>query len=267
MLFHYQLKQVFDCALPVGEDRKKVSWFCLTDSFFHIDLGEEKLYESSPESIDRYKLSSPYNDYYYIRFLEDFFDILPKICSPVPQKLYSHIESMDKRKQLKTKSDSWYENIEPISEKEENDYYALSDFVHLGMMDTGYLAVVCDHSFNRVGDTVYIQYDFKGEHDNGIPVWSAGEGGYSLSYAEFLASIEKLLDSFFTDMDKQVAEALSMVETSTLFGFDKEYGAEGLINEHNDRKKYFYRKLFDIKNNTFARYDYKGIEKLLRLLI
>ncbi len=83
-LFNYILKPVNECAFPINKNGKKnICWFWLTDSNYYIKLGEIKLFELSSESMKKYDFKSCFDDYYYIRQLEDLFEILPTISNPV----------------------------------------------------------------------------------------------------------------------------------------------------------------------------------------
>ena len=99
MLFNYELRPPKECLYPQENGVNQMAWFWLTDSHYHVELGDVRLFERSLES--RKKEGSPrYDSYQYSRFLEDFFDILPEICTPIPEDIYDAIKTMERRDML-----------------------------------------------------------------------------------------------------------------------------------------------------------------------
>ncbi len=112
-LFNYELKPVTECAFPINKNGKKnICWFWLTDSNYYIKLGEIKLFELSSESMKKYDFKSCFDDYYYIRQLEDLFEILPTISNPMPEDLYEYIYNEKKYKKLTNCFDFWITDSE-----------------------------------------------------------------------------------------------------------------------------------------------------------
>ena len=198
-----------------------------------------KLFENSPESRAEYPEQPRYDRYPYIRFLEDFFEILPEICISVPDDLYSYIETHEKRTRL----------IDAVNNLEDWDSQ-LYNFPWFGRMDTGYLAVRSHYAFNLRGADIHISYDFQDVFEDGLPVWSAGVGSHAIPYEHFLWEVEDLLNRFFTDMETQVAKAERFVHDPRYCLYDGG-GMKSLIAEHEERKYFFYGKLQEIKSGNF----------------
>ena len=242
MLFNYELKDGTQCSFPQDSRSGKfhVSWFWLTDSFYHVDLGGVNLFEYSREMRDKYNLSR-YDDYPYIRFLEDFFDILPEICTSVPDDIYERINTIEKRDHLRSLRDATAIGLS------DDMVDAVDSLAWVGRMDAEYLAVKSSYALNLCYDgDVHITYDFRDADAGNFPVWTAGVGEYLLSYDSFFMEIESLLNRFFADMDEQVMKAARLAADSRYSLYDGG-GVDFLINEHKERKAYFYDSLRRIK--------------------
>ena len=81
------------------------------------------LFEHSPQSIEKYQLTGRYLDYQYIRFLEDFFDILPAVSCIMPNDLYELIDTDEKRNLLHEKITDLYTDNPSGEWTEEDDRY------------------------------------------------------------------------------------------------------------------------------------------------
>jgi len=102
-LFNYQLHPPAKCRFPVSQKgHKDIAWFWLTDSHYYIQLGNIKLFESSKEWLQNYPADSPYDEYPYIRQLEDLFDILPQIAAGIPPTIYPYIHILGNKEWLTT---------------------------------------------------------------------------------------------------------------------------------------------------------------------
>lgn len=258
-MFCFELKPFEQCALP-GEQVKDLWWFYLTDSWFSIQAGKARLFESSSEWVRKYP-GNPYLDYYYIRFLEDFFDILPQAAVSIPLDLYTLIDSEEKRIGLNRLLVDYYERYETVDEDvpeevEENYLTALS-LLHHGILDTGYLRFRSLCRFCRVGDTMILHYDFRDTDEEGIPVWSAGVGQCSIEYKDFLVETEALLDRFFEAMDRQISAAVETAKKNPdcymIDGLTRSFDPDEILvrlqNEQMGRKAYFYQSLASVKDD------------------
>lgn len=257
-LFQFTLKPIEECALP-GETVKSLSWFYLTDSWYSINLGETHLFESSLEWMQKYP-GNPLLDYYYIRWLEDFFDILPQITESIPQNLYELINSEENGTEIENLCMDFWEQHEDenenVPEEIEEVYVTALKLLYHGVLDTGFLRFRSLCRFCRINDEMVIHYDFCDQDEDGVPVWSAGNGKYSMSYEKFIREIEIMLDDFFTAMDRQIENAVEAARKNP----DK-YKISGnksaktpdeilvvLQKEQEDRKEYFYKILASVKD-------------------
>ena len=246
-LFNYELKTVTECAFPINKNGKKnICWFWLTDSSYYIKLGETKLFDLSSESMKKYDFKSCFDDYYYIRQLEDLFEILPTISNPMPEDLYEYIYNEKKYKKLTSCFDFWIDEQKDFSNKDDILYENICNFLSYGRLDTGYLNVKCSCFFYHVGDQIIIHYDFEDFDEENNPVWTAKSGRFILPYEEFLDEIEDLLNRFFCDMEKQISNAVVELKDEEFYDIfvqrDKntKLGTAYLFEEHKERETFFY---------------------------
>lgn len=265
MLFNFCLKPPLECALPGGSqiDERYVCWFYLTDSYYHIDLGTVKLFENSPKWCekyqDEYKCNAQFVDYQYSRQLEDLFEILPQIACPMPESLYSLIDTDEKLERLFHSVVDIWDVVSTPEHREMDDLFnnVITNLTGYGRLDSGYLRFSSACQFFHVNDTVTIRYNFLDTDEDGDPVWSAGAGNRTIPYAEFIEEIESLCNRFFTAMDKQVEDSMDVFT-------QKELRESNLTAEHAQRRSYFYGVLNSMKSNTYEYLiDWKKINDTL----
>lgn len=250
-LFNYQLKPVEKCRFPISENgHKNIAWFWLTDCNYYVQLGDVKLFESSKEWLEKYPADSPYDEYPYIRQLEDLFDILPQIAAGVTESAYRFIYTIGSWEWLLREVKQWYECLgDTTTEQQDSLYYDLTHFLYHGYLDTGYLRFKSMLFFHHVEDRMIICYDFTDKDENDIPPWSAKRGKFELTWQEFLIEIEDMLNRFFADMDKQVEDAINGLMNDDYY---RELNTiSHLKKEHLERKEYFYTILNNVKKENY----------------
>ena len=277
-LFNYKLKPIEQCALP-GDKKKSLAWFWITDSEYYIELGEVKLFENSCESIKKYPNQPQYLDYQYVRFLEDFFDILPSVAAPIPPEIFHYIDTIDKKERLAEKLSSWYDSIDNPTEEHGAIETDVLELLWEGNLDTGFLSVCSQCWFYRIDDTVKIQYDFRENEEDGTPIWSATFGEYELPWHVFVDEVEDLLVRFFRDMDKQVENAVALLESDKNYTayetvakggslkYDNKLGIESLLKEHNERKNQFWNVLNEVKRNAQPSENWSKIKSSVEIIL
>lgn len=257
-MFDFILKPIAECALP-GDEVKNIWWFYLTDSWYAINLGEVHLFESSSAHLQKYE-EHPLLDYYYIRWLEDFFDILPEIAISIPQDLYALISSEEKRTSTNNQLIDFLEKHEnengDVPEEVEEIYLMAQKIVYHGVVDTGFLRFKSLCRFCRLNRELIVHYDFRDKNEEGTPPWSAGVGQYSMGYEIFVQEIDDMLNRFFDAMEQQIAYAVETARKNpgqyiidgNNIGTTPEAILALLQKEQARRKKYFYDLLASIKN-------------------
>ena len=249
---------------PQSEDGKySVCWFWLTLSDYCIRIGDVTLFESSAECLRKYPQDpSPYLTYQYARFLEDFFRILPSVTTPIPPDLYCYIDTEEKYVNLSDRVGDWFWNIEAPTEKQNDIYDDVCEFLLANDLDSGHLVRNSKSSLYRLADTIRIRYDFRAYEEDGTPIWSAGCGEYELPYNDFICEVEDMLVRFFRDMDRQVENAIQLLRKDEQYiayevliardgeDYTADLGIDRLAKEHAERKATFWNTLNAIKDNT-----------------
>ncbi|MDR2918047.1 MAG: DUF5984 family protein [Tannerella sp.] len=277
-IFNYKLQPAEKCRFSISKSGyKNIAWFWLTDSHYYIQLGNVKLFESSKEWQDMYPSDCPYDEYPYIRQLEDLFDILPQIAAGISQTAYRFIYTKGSWEWLLREVEQWYEVVgDNTTEEQENVYSDLIYFLYHGCLNTGYLRFKSLLFFYHVGDKVIIRYDFTDKNEDGLPVWSASHGKFEITWTEFLYEIENLLNRFFTDMDKQVEDAVCNLMNNDYYREfnmkdfrtgEKTNAINALRKEHRERKEYFYSILDKVKKGDYKPdIDFEEIVKQIEFI-
>ena len=262
MMFNYILKPVKDCAFPITESGKKnIAWFWLTDSCYYIQLGDVRLFEHSQEQQAVSSCEYPYVEYPYIRQLEDLFDILTQLSSGITENAFRLISTKGKCEWLRREVKQWYELLgDDITEEQDDLYCDLLQFLNYGCLDSGYLRFKSGVFFYHIGEKMIIRYDFKDRDEDGLNVWSATAGEFEMTWTEFVKEIENLLHSFFSDMDKQVEDAICNFMNDDYYKSHcvrdiktgrKVNSIDYLRIEHGERRDYFYNILENVKKGIY----------------
>jgi len=248
---------------PQGDGKTSISWYWLTLSDYYIKLGDVTLFESSAELLRKYpQARTPYLDYQYAFFLQDFFEKLPSIATPIPPDVFCYIDTAEKDENLQQNLFDWYGGIEETTEEEDDIYENVCELWRSNVLDTAILAQRIQYAYYRLDDTIKIRYDFRAFEEDGTPVWSAGCGEYELPYSDFIRDVEDLLVRFFRDMDKQVENAIQVLRNDEQYvaydilianegkDYSTELGIDYLIKDHAERKEEFWDILYAVKNQT-----------------
>lgn len=241
---------------------KRICWFYITDSYNYIELGEVKLFQSSKESIEKYPNLSEYLDYYYIRFLEDFFDILPEISFSMPSDIYNFINSYEKLNDINDKLNIFLDD-DCFTKEQEEIYFLVSKLLYYATLDTGHLRFKSRCSFYHIDDYIVINYDFLDKDENGCKVFSATRGEYKIKYSIFLEEVEDMLNRFFNCMEVQIKSLKNNIQENTYIikdidtlkdTKDTKKILEIIEKEQKERKEYFFDILNKVKNKNTGYY-------------
>lgn len=252
-LFNFLLKPVDVCLIPVDcNGLKNISWFWITDCYQYIEFDGIKLFQEFQKFIETQHEKSEYLDYYYVRFLEDFFDILPEISSTIPAYLYKLITE-----EYNTVEEKLLEfgGDDDLSEEQEEIFFSVRNFLrNFCRLDTGHLSVKSDCFFYHIQDKIAIHYDFRDTFADGEAVWSAHVGQYEMLYSDFIDEVEDMLERFFCAMDLQLEDAKKQIASGgygDTISEDHEEIFHRLHKENEERKMYFFGVLNKVKNMEF----------------
>ncbi len=257
-MIHFELKNV-DKIVPVGQEPNLyLSWFWLTEGDLWLTLGNQTIFEYTSEAVQHFgDKTTPYNDYYIVRFLEDFTKCFTKIGVSIPLQFYALTENM---KLFQNNAQKWLEinenDEEEFSEFYFDEYYSLISWYSERLFDSAHLVGGPYLSFFRFNDKIRIVWETEHQLENGINLWTAKDGCLEMNYLNFVQEVKNFGHSFFDAMEKQVNATLA-----------KDWGnikldKKRLVEEHNERKREFDQNLFFLEHDSIDKTDWMRIEQL-----
>lgn len=211
-LFEFQLKSLNEIE-PWGKDKEKIlHWFGLTDGYFHMDVGTEKLFRLSDAFVSRNSVNQigccrfDYSvDYQVIRPLEDLMEILPDILQPIPAELFDLFNTISKHQAL-TRSIANYWGGLKDGEGPCDEYYDAFELLGVRKLSTNHLQNGPDIWFLNDGTNITIRWLEKDNTAICTPVWSSFSGEIVISKTEFISEV--------TDFHKRLMDVMySRIET------------------------------------------------------
>ncbi len=257
-MINFKLKD-FDKIVPVGQEPDlRLSWFWLTDGDLWLTIGNETIYEYSKEAINNFgDKPTPYNDYYLVRFIEDFTGVFEKIRETIPQKFYDLTKDL---KKFQSDTQKWLD-IYDTDEDDYSDFYfeeydKLISWTFQRTFDSGHLIGGPHLSFFRRNDKVRVVWETEHILENGISLWTAKDGSFEMEYSDFVDKIKVFGQSFFAAMDKQVEFAVAK-EWSNI-KIDK----QRLVEEQKERKNKFFSTLLLLDQESTDKTNWTEVEQL-----
>lgn len=262
-MINFRLKNVTE-IVPCGQEpNQTLSWFWLTDGELWLNFENTTIYEYSKEALNHFgnKLT-PYNDYYIVRFIEDFTELFEKISETIPERFYELTKNLEG---FKDDSKKWLD----IYDTDENEYpdfyfdeyYKLISWVNERTLNSGHLNGGPHLSFFRRNDKVKIIWETDYILENGVSLWTAKNGSSEMNYIDFVNQIKKFGEDFFFKMDKQIEVTLSKKFENVQI--DK----QRLIDEHQERKEFFFTNLKLLEQKQTKKTNWDEIEQTyIRLL-
>lgn len=257
-MINFKLKD-FDKLTPVGQEPDLyLSWFWLTDGALWLNFGDHTIYEYSQEALQYFGgNSSSYNEYYIVRFLEDFTQRFGNISKSIPHRFYTLTENI---KLFKEETKKWLD-IHNTDEDEHNDFYfneydQLTSWTNERLFDSAHLIGGPHLSFFRHEDNIRIVWDTEHTLENGISLWTAKDGSFEMNYSDFVNEVKKFGQAFFEAMDKQIELTIA-----------KEWGnvkvdKGRLVEEHKERKQEFDKNLSFMEQELEDTSNWTEIEEL-----
>lgn len=265
-LINFQLAEIENIA-PFGSEETgyRLHWFGLTDSFYWLNVCDCELFRLSDQFLTRYRNHTklPYVNYYLARLIEDLFEILPSIATPIPDRLFQYISSISEMEKLQNKLYVWLENKWSEDENEFDQVYVpSSDWLHNRTLNTGYLRAEPDIKFFRHKNDLVIRWNFEYQEEE-TNMWTASKGEYTLCYKEFIKEIEDFYDRFWIEMKKQIdLVCQGLLRTDIMIDLD------GLQKEHIERKKRLDEIMDLLKSDSFEPVEeWNKVEMALHYII
>lgn len=260
-MINFKLKNVHQ-IIPAGQEpNQTLSWFWLTDGELWLDFENTIIYQYSQEALTSFEHKlSPYNEYYLVRFIEDFTKLFDKISEIIPEKFYYLTENLE---EFKTDSKKWLD----VYDTDENfdyyldEYYKLTSWISERTLDSGHLIGGPNLSFFRTNDKVKIVWETEYILENGIILWTAKNETYEMNYFDFVNEIKKFGKNFFAEMDKQIKLAL------TKNFEDIQLDKQRLVEEHQERKDDFWNAFKMLQQEQINKTNWTEIEQVYTLMI
>jgi len=262
-VINFKLKD-FDKIIPVGQEPNlRLSWFWLTDGDLWLKFGNETVYKYTEEAIQHFgNKTTPYNDYYVVRFLEDFTELFEKISISIPDKFYKLTENIN---QFRIDTQKWLD-IYDTNQEEYSDFYfekydKLVSWTYERLFDSSHLIGGPHLSFFRNNDKIRIVWDTEHILENGISLWTAKDGSFEISYSEFIENVKRFGEQFFDAMSNQIQLTLT-----------KEWGEVKvdkvrLVEEHKERKLEFEKRLSFFEREVKDEINWEEIDELYKRMI
>ncbi|WP_343617479.1 DUF5984 family protein [Flavobacterium sp.] len=258
-MINFKLKNV-EKIVPIGEKPNAyLSWFWLTDGELWLKFGEHTLYGYSQEALEHFESLTPYNDYYIVRFLEDFTALFENINESIPDDFYRLTQNLN---HVKDHAQKWLDLFETEEEQIMDSYrdkhYTILSWIYDRSFDSGHLIGGPLFSFFRCKNKIRIVWETDYVLKNGINLWTAKDGSFEMSFSDFIKEIKKFGIEFFEAMDKQIQFTISKEWE------DIQIDKIKLISEHNERKLEFYKNLSLLEQKETEKTNWKEIDKLYK---
>jgi Family of unknown function (DUF5984) len=262
-LINFTLKDPAEISRYGGE---YISWFYLTDGDYWMSVGEETLYEHTAEVAEACGVKgSIYTDYYVVRFLEDFTGIFADLAESIPDNLHEIIRSSDSINEFRNKAGTCYE-LKDDDDSTADDilidkYFTATEWIGARNLRASHLKEGPYINFFRKRDKVSIVWECDFKDENGVPVWTAGNGSLDMRFDDFIKEVESWGELFFASMDLQIEKAFKLDWGTTKI--DK----VRIREEHEERKRDFSGKLDILKASLANDTDWLLINALVEVVL
>ena len=232
-LFEFNLVPLVD-LLPWGEEPNlSLTWYGLTDGHYYMNVGDAQLFRYSDPilqlwSDEREEYQHSYFEYQVARLYEDILYALPDIIQPIPDRVFQHIETVDKQIHWFAGLSSIYQTLE---DDESNElYYESTEWIDVRSPDG--LGGGPHFWILRHKDTVYIRWFNRDTTFGETEVWAASVGEHRMTVDEFISEIRHFHVTLMQRMQKRVN---TIVEDNPFPHVTIDI--PGLVAEHEERSK------------------------------
>jgi len=204
MLFNFRLFPLETIKPWRSGGESYLHWFGLTDGCYWLRAGNAELFRYGEQylSVQVAKHGcEPYVCYNVSRLWEDIVQMLPAILTPIPQAFADQLTASG----LIT----WRERAAHWLEHREDDqsialYVQATEWLQGHHLGTGYLNNAPTIYFWSDGRRVHIEWDNRDQQKDGVPIWGAEFGTWSLSVQTFLAEVQSFNAQFIEAMQGRV---------------------------------------------------------------
>lgn len=196
-LFQFELfpvESIRPWDTPAG---RSLSWFALTLGTFQVQLGDQVLFEYSPEICARWGMAESVVDYQVAQFVREVLVAAQAGCAPLPpsfEVLVRDGSSLDDQ--------SW-----PVPGLD----VAQAGLEHTALRWLGEREVFCTFlvaapriAFLRIADDVWIRWDARQGRIDGLPAWTATVGMFRVPVQVFKDQCRELAGGLLSHMAARV---------------------------------------------------------------
>ena len=205
-LFEFELAPTETIIPWTGSDGPSLSWFALTDGWFHMPVGDQVLFEYTDEILDHWRLTREgqgepetrkYPDYQITAFVRDVLGSFAAGIGRLPP--FFEELALDWRL-LRTLLDHPDQDDTALEES----YYSALRWLGERAPWMSYLAATQKFWFLRIGDSIHVRWNNRGKAIDDIPVWSAQEGVFEISVSEFEDECRSFADGLLQAMEARI---------------------------------------------------------------
>ncbi len=237
--------------LEISITESGLVWYWLTDSFFWLNVGDEKLFQFSDEVLKIWSKSGyPLPTYSFekcmsyplIRLWEDTINILPTIMEPVPIEF--HKLFMQPFDIIDSYSEKWEAYSRLQEQKIRYSKHGLPFnkpfFFDNHILNTWYIVGDPNLHFWRYKDDMWFTWDFTNHFEidentqQQVNVWAATKGTYHLPFDEFMREFNSFNNRVISEMKIRINTILNSTELQKLY--PENYDFDNLIQDHEKRK-------------------------------
>jgi hypothetical protein len=198
-LFEFELANV-ELIQPWGEPgSQSLSWFALTDGTFHMNVGDQVLFQYSGELLSLWGTSQRDVDYQIASLARDVLGSIAPGTARLPPFFERLASDWDLLTQL-------YAYVPPQGTTPIDDDVRYNAWRWLAERSpwTSYFVAHPEFQFVRIGDHVHIHWDNCNRMIKERPAWSAQCGMFVLPLQEFLDEARNFADRLLQVMEKRI---------------------------------------------------------------
>jgi hypothetical protein len=197
-LFEFKLANV-ELIRPWRDSGKEhLSWFALTDGTFHMNVGNQVLFQYSDELLSHWGESERDVGYQIASIARDILGSVNPICTRMPP-FFEHLAG---NWDLLTRLYEWA----PAKASRDDEDVIYNAWRWLGERSpwTSYFVAHPNVQFVRIGDEVFIRWDNRGRIIEDKPAWSAHFGVFVLPFQQLLYEARSFADHLLQAMDERI---------------------------------------------------------------
>jgi hypothetical protein len=206
-------------------------WFGLTDGYYWIEVGENKLFEYSEDA--QAAGACRFCEYQVVRLHEDLLEMLPHILEPVPDTLAQYL-SGNTAVEWRAAFAAWCDRDNDRLDMDRFDQVvdAATTWSGARRLDSAYLSPSADIVIWSDIESVYLEWDNRDRLFLGKPAWSALRGSYKIPRADFIAEVRSFNKRLMDQMSDRVHEVLAGA-----LGPSINIDMPALVREHEQRSR------------------------------